>query len=249
MSYNYRSLPRAREIRSIPVDHWTPESESGSDENRFRRRFLLCLCTSRNSESAYTLRRPMRQYQASGPAKAPIGSDYGSDERLFRVPHPSPPLDCCHVRRVPSSSGGGHPLGKPLHSNANPRGTLPQLHDRLHRRGTDLSGPPGIGQPQREVPPASVHRDTWGDHMRRRRGGGPQVYRVRVPSLGREPPPPDRAVRESTRSGLVEAGVDLHRPSGQVLDRVDQVHGPENRVFVQVQLRRWGQDDGSEEGR
>ena len=58
----------------------------------FRRRFLLCLCTSRNSKSAYTLQRPMWQYQAFGPAKAPIGSDHDYDERLFQVPHPSPHL-------------------------------------------------------------------------------------------------------------------------------------------------------------
>ena len=40
------------------------------------------------------------QCQASWLAKTPIRSDYGSDEQLFWVSHPSHPFDCRHVCRV-----------------------------------------------------------------------------------------------------------------------------------------------------
>ncbi|KAK7307928.1 hypothetical protein VNO77_41415 [Canavalia gladiata] len=140
-------------------------------------------------------------------------------------------------------------LGKPLHPATCPAATGAEPFPLLRVR-TNLHTPPPLQQPQRLVPPSPErHRHRLRSDLRRRRGGGRSVVRVRLPRLASKPEPLGGAVREVARRGPEAEGVDLHGSPGPVLDRAHEVHVAEVALPFPLHVRGWAPDGDDAENR
>lgn len=175
----------------------------------------------------------MRRRLPTGRTEFPIGSNHGPNQRLLRVPHPSPPITGRHVCGIPIRKLRTHPLGKSLNLSKNPNEIGSKSHLRI-----DLSSPPILKQPQFSLSSPKIHPNRRRFNLRRRRRDRHVVPRIRVQNLGEKPGPTCRLLRPVPRSRPLEARMDLHRPSRQVLDRAHEADDSEDRVFVRVYLRR-----------